>query len=79
MTGSYKVVLKASAKGELWNIPFPHRRRIVHRLVALQREPRPSGCEDLGKGRWRLREAQWSVLYKVDEAARVVRVFRIGR
>lgn len=77
---SYSVLFKASAKEEIWSVPFPHRRRLVNRISRLKQEPRPPDCEDLGgKGRYRIAQDGWGVAYAVDDLARIIRIFRIAR
>lgn len=76
---SYRLFFKASAEKELRGLPRPDMERVLRRIGALGEEPRPRGCEKLvGQERYRVRQGDWRVVYEVDDAARVVRIFRLG-
>jgi mRNA interferase RelE/StbE len=77
---SYAVELEGSAERDLKRLPREVLRAVDAKLLALAREPRPPGCRKL-VGRegaaWRVRVGSYRILYTVDDAARVVRVYRI--
>jgi mRNA interferase RelE/StbE len=54
--------------------------RVVRKLAALGRAPRPDGCKKLKgyKDQWRVRVGDWRIVYIIDDAARVVSVTRIA-
>jgi mRNA interferase RelE/StbE len=77
----YSVLIKTSAARELERVePRSMRVRIVSRIQALARTPRPAGSQKLAgePERYRLRQGAWRIVYSIDDAARVVEVFKIG-
>ena len=78
---SYRVEIKVSATRELEGIgPKGDRQRLARRIRALSKQPRPPGCQKLPgvAERYRIRQGWYRVIYAVDDAERVVTVFRIG-
>lgn len=76
---NYKLQIKPSAAKELEGLPINDRRRIVERVTALAKEPRPAGCEKLsGLDKYRIRQGRYRVLYAIDDAARSITVVKIG-
>ncbi len=78
---SYRVEIKVSAIRELEVIGRKgDRQRIARRIRALGRQPRPPGSQKLAgvEERYRVRQGRYRVIYAVDDAERVVTVFRIG-
>jgi mRNA interferase RelE/StbE len=78
---SYRVEIKLSAIRELEAIEQKgSRQRVARRIRALGTEPRPPGCQKLagGEGRYRVRQGRYRIVYSVDDAERLVTVFRIG-
>lgn len=76
---SYRVLLARSAERELRRVPGPDLPRLVRRIAALGGEPRPGGCMKLsGVEGWRIRQGDWRVVYQIDDAAREVRVVKVG-
>jgi len=78
---SYRVEIKLSAVRELEGIGRKaDRQRLARRIRALGTQPRPPGCQKLaGDGeRYRLRQGRYRVIYAIDDAERLVTVFRIG-
>jgi mRNA interferase RelE/StbE len=77
----YSVLIKTSANKELEAVSLKRdRQRIVRRIAALAEEPRPRGCEKLAGSaeRYRVRQGRYRIVYTVDDATRVVEVFKIG-
>lgn len=77
---SYSVEIKRSAAKELAAIPErPTRQRIVKRIRALAKDPRPPGCEKLsGQDRYRVRQEQYRIVYEVADSVLIVTIVRIG-
>ena len=78
---SYKLSIKRSAAKELETVePQSLRLRIVSKIQALAKEPRPSGSEKLAGAEncYRIRQGDYRVLYTVDDQAVVVEVVRIA-
>lgn len=77
----YRIYIKRSASKELEAVaPKTVCHRIVARIQALAREPRPSGCEKLTgyDDRYRVRQGDYRVVYAVDDSEHSVTIFRIG-
>lgn len=75
----YRLELETRALKELKSLPRERRELISAVLDDLERSPRPPGAKKLsGSDGWRVRKGDYRVLYTVDDAARLVRVYRIG-
>ncbi|MFH1313672.1 MAG: type II toxin-antitoxin system RelE/ParE family toxin [Candidatus Eisenbacteria bacterium] len=77
----YDLLIKRSAVRELEAVSTQKLRRlIVRRIRALQANPRPPGCEKLtGRGRYRVRQGPYRIVYSVDDTTLDVTVFKIGQ
>ncbi len=76
---SYSLQIKRSAVKEVAALPLKDRRRIVRKIQALARNPRPEGCEKLsGQDKYRLRQGDYRILYSVDDAAEAVVIVKIA-
>ena len=75
----YAVTFARSARRELEALEPPHIARILARIEALAREPRPGGARKLqGTQRlWRIRVGDYRVVYDVDDRQRVVDIVRV--
>jgi mRNA interferase RelE/StbE len=77
----YRILIKHSASKELEGIAQKKdRQRIVARIQTLNRDPRPPGCEKLAgyEPRYRIRHGNYRVVYSIDDAQRVVTIFKVG-
>jgi mRNA interferase RelE/StbE len=72
----YAVVFARSARRELERLNVVLARRIISRVEALARDPRPRGCVKLqgAVDLWRIRLGDYRVIYAVDDPARLVDV-----
>ena len=72
----YTVVFARSARKELQALDRTVAARILKRIKALTREPRPSGCKKLEgtDNLWRIRIGAWRVVYSVDDTTSLVEV-----
>jgi mRNA interferase RelE/StbE len=78
---SYSVFIKTSAAKELEAVePRAVRARIVSRIQALSRNPRPRGSQKLAgdQERCRVRQGAYRIVYSVDDERRFVEVVKIG-
>jgi len=76
---SYSIEIKRSAAKELAALPKQDRSRIITRIRALAREPRPVGCEKLsGQERYRIRQGDYRILYEIHDLVLIVMVVKIG-
>jgi mRNA interferase RelE/StbE len=79
VTGSYSLVIKKSAERELRALPKTDLRRITERIRGLAHDPRPPGNEKLsGQDRYRIRQGDYRVVYRVDDGRRTIEVVKIG-
>lgn len=78
--GSYKVLIKTSARKELLAVPTKKdRQRLVRRIEAMAEDPRPVGCQKLsGQERYRVRQGDYRIVYEIRDAELVVMVVKLG-
>lgn len=75
----YEVLIRKSAADELGRIPKKDLRRVVERIRSLGGGPRPRGCEKLSAlERYRIRRGDYRIVYSIDDAVRIVEIFKIG-
>ncbi|TLY73896.1 MAG: type II toxin-antitoxin system RelE/ParE family toxin [Gammaproteobacteria bacterium] len=77
----YKLLLKASAAKEIQAIDSQaDRRRMVERIAALGKDPRPHGSEKLAgyNDRYRVRQGNFRIVYLVDDGRSEVTIFKVG-
>jgi len=78
---SVRVLIDARAAKKLEKLPKPIIQKIDKAIVSLSENPRPPGAKLLrGKFKegWRIRIADYRVLYRIDDGAQEVRIFDIG-
>lgn len=77
----YKLLIKPSAGKELEAVGSKgDRSRIVQRIRALAKDPRPPGSEKLAgyDDRYRVRQGSYRVVYLIDDRRREITIFRVG-
>ena len=68
-----------SAAKELESVPTKDRQRIVAKIGALAKNPRPAGAEKLsGEDKYRVRQGDHRILYEILDADLLVTIVRIG-
>jgi len=79
MPAEYRVELSNRAERELDALHPPLIGRVMAALDRLAVDPRPRGCKKLREGElaYRYRVGDYRILYQVDDAALVVRVYKI--
>jgi mRNA interferase RelE/StbE len=76
---SYSLLIKPSAAKELEGLPLGDRQRAISRIRRLAAEPRPVGAEKLsGQEKYRIRQANYRILYFIDDVDTSVTVVRIA-
>lgn len=76
---AYELRFKASVAKDLRGIPKTDIRRILASAEGLRSDPRPPGSQKLsGAEQYRIRQGNYRLVYSIDDAQRVVEVFRIG-
>jgi len=79
MPALYRIVFTRSARRELERLPKKEIERMAKRIHDLASDPRPAGCEKLsGTDFYRVRQGDYRVLYRIDDAERLVDILRIG-
>ena len=70
----HTVVFARSARRELERLEAGEARRIISRVEALAKDPRPHGCVKLqgAADLWRIRVGDYRVIYSLDDNARLV-------
>jgi mRNA interferase RelE/StbE len=75
----YRVFLRKSAVDELGRIPKKDLVRILERLLSLENEARPQGCEKLSAlDRYRVRQGEYRVVYAIDDREKTVDIVKVG-
>lgn len=77
---SYRVQLTTSAARQVKKLPHPARERVIDAIESLGAEPRPPGATKLvgEQSAWRIRIADYRVIYDILDAELVVLVVRAG-
>jgi mRNA interferase RelE/StbE len=78
---SYRVLIKTSAGKELAAVASKtDRERLVTRIQGLATNPRPYGSEKLAghADRYRVRQGNFRIVYRIDDEASAVTIFKIG-
>ena len=75
----YKITIKKSAAKELEDIPKKDLRKIVKRIQSLAQNPRPPGSQKLsGKGRYRVRQGDYRIVYSTKDKNSIIDIVKIG-
>ena len=75
----YKVLFKTSVEKDFSGIPRADVQRLLHRIKALEKNPRPPGCEKLtGQERYRLRQGTYRIVYSIQDDELTVWVVKVG-
>jgi mRNA interferase RelE/StbE len=75
-----RLAISARARREIRRLPSEIRERAVAAVLALADDPRPPGCRLLHDWRpptWRIRIADWRVLYQIRDEVGLVRVIGV--
>ncbi|MDP3284707.1 MAG: type II toxin-antitoxin system RelE/ParE family toxin [Desulfobacterales bacterium] len=75
----YSVTFARSARKELEALEIPYVERIVVRIEALMRDPRPRDCKKLQgeENLWRIRIGNYRVVYAICDEKRVVDIIAV--
>jgi mRNA interferase RelE/StbE len=75
----YRIEAEPGVLRGLRDIPAADRRRIAERVSRLADDPRPAGSEKLtGTDGYRVRQGNYRIVYRIDDADRVVTVTRVA-
>jgi len=75
----HKVYLERAAERDLKRLSVEDFQRVISHIRGLAENPRPTGCRKItGSERdWRIRIADYRVIYEIDDKAMAVRVMRV--
>lgn len=75
----YRVDIADRALKEAMALPAEVRKRLVHAMDDLSKDPRPPAAKRLtGHPGYRVRKGNYRILYTIDEEARTIRIYRLG-
>ena len=75
----YKIYFKESVEKDFRTIPKKDLQKIILRIQALARDPRPPGYEKLtGQDRYRIRQGHYRIIYSIQDKEFTVWVVKIG-
>ena len=75
----YKIYFKESVEKDFCTIPKKDLQKIILRIQALARDPRPQGHEKLtGQERYRIRQGHYRIIYSIQDKEFTVWVVKIG-
>ena len=76
---AYKVFFKKSVEKDFTAIPKKDLKKILERIEALAKDPRPPGCENLTRQqRYRLRQGRYRILYSIQDDELTVWVVKVS-
>lgn len=77
---SYNVQLMAQAQKDLDALSGKLLLRIEQTIMNLYHEPRPHNTKKLAgsESKWRIRVGEHRILYEIDDAQKLVRIYRIA-
>ena len=76
---AYKVYFRESVEKDLTAVPKKDLIKILRRIEALSKNPRPSGCEKLtGQERYRVRQGRYRIVYSVEDEVLTVWIVKVG-
>ena len=76
---AFKIFFKKSVEKDFKGIPKKDLVKILERIEALAKDPRPPGCEKLsGQQKYRLRQGRYRILYSVHDEELTIWVVKVG-
>jgi len=75
----YEIYFKQSVEKDFRTIPKRDSRKIIHRIEALSKDPRPPGHEKLtGQERYRVRQGLYRISYSIQDKELTIWVVKVG-
>jgi mRNA interferase RelE/StbE len=75
----YRVYFKESVEKDFSTIPKKDLHKILQRIDALAKDPRPPGHEKLtGQDRYRIRQGRYRIVYSIQDKDLTVWVVKVG-
>ncbi len=76
----YSVFFRNSVRKDVDRIPRKDVGKIIERLKALSKNPRPPGVEKLSaQERYRIRQGNYRIIYSIQDSEKTVWVVKIGQ
>ena len=77
---TYQILVQPAAQRRLKKLPVSVQRELVALIERLIHDPRPPGCKKLKgrENRYRVRFADYRVIYSIEDAALIIRVIKVG-
>jgi mRNA interferase RelE/StbE len=75
----YKIYFRTSVEKDFSAVPKKDLQRILHRIEALARDPRPPGSAKLtGQERYRIRQGSYRIVYSIQDKQLTVWIVKVG-
>ncbi|HEY9162068.1 MAG TPA: type II toxin-antitoxin system RelE/ParE family toxin [Desulfomonilia bacterium] len=75
----YNIFFKESVEKDLRAIPKKDLQKILSRIEALAKDPRPPGHEKLsGQEKYRIRQGRYRIIYSIQDRELTVWVVKVG-
>jgi mRNA interferase RelE/StbE len=76
---SFEVIFKQSVAKDLRQLPKKDIKKILRRIEALRKEPRPPSVEKLsGQEKYRIRQGMYRILYEIRNNELIIVVVKVG-
>lgn len=76
---AYKVYFRKSVEKDFTAVSKKDLVKILRRIEALSKNPRPLGCEKLtGQERYRVRQGRYRIVYSVQDEVLTVWIVKVG-
>ncbi|HNS56222.1 MAG TPA: type II toxin-antitoxin system RelE/ParE family toxin [Smithellaceae bacterium] len=77
--GEYRIFFKESVDTDFRSIPKKDLKKILSRIEALAKEPRPPGHEKIsGQEKYRIRQGTYRIIYSLQDTELTVWVIKVG-
>lgn len=75
----YKIYFKESVEKDFRAIPKKDLKRVLSRIEALAKDPRPPGHEKLtGQEKYRIRQGTYRIIYSIQDKELTIWVVKVG-
>lgn len=80
MSERYTLRIAKTAEKDLLDLQAKQYKQVVSKILSLQGNPKPQDCKVLnGYDGYRVDQGEYRILYKIDDSAQLVDVFRVGK
>ena len=75
----YKIFFKESVEKDLRSIPKKYLKKMLSRIEALTKDPKPPGHEKLtGQEKYRIRQGAYRIIYSIQDKELTIWVVKVG-